>query len=416
MHFMDQIKVEILTVGSEITKGHIIDSNSQWLAELLTLNGFKVCYITTAGDYLEDIGIAVREALARCDSVIITGGLGPTQDDLTREAVSQALGLELKYDEVIEKRLREIFAKSKYKMAESNLKQAYVINGSQIIDQKVGTAPGMILMVGKKPLYLLPGVPAEMKEMTQRAVLPHLLNTFGLKASYLQKTFSLWGITESRLADLLTEFNDKASAYGFDLAFQASFAQGIKIRLNKVATQRQDDEHFSTLVKELETKLKSWIFSDSENTLEEELIKVLTEHKNTISVVESLTGGLVSQRIVSVQGASKVFKGSLVAYSLETKNKMLDLNLKASVSKDAALLLAATSAEKFQTDWALSTTGVAGPDSLEGYQPGKVFIGIYGKIQSVVELDLIGDRNRIRQTAASEAINLARKSILDTIH
>lgn len=412
----EAVKVELITVGSEITRGHIPDTNSQWLARYLTNYGFYVHYITSVSDDINKIGVATRDALARSEAVIITGGLGPTQDDLTREAVSESLGVKLVYDTEIEKWLKSIFQRSKFKIPESNLRQAYVLEGATVISQKIGTAPGMKLMVGKKPLYLLPGVPAEMKEMVNRFVIKDLLEIFQKDVCYLEKTISLWGITESRLADLLSGFIKDITPKGYELAYQASFSQGIKVRLTGLASDKRKETEFENVYKDLHSMLSSWIFSTSDKTLEEELVTTLMERSITIAVVESLTGGLISERIVSVPNASKVFKGSLVAYSLEAKNKLLNLNLSNAVSPHAAIALAEATKALFGSDFAVSTTGVAGPDPLEGYEPGKVFIGIVGQKSFSHEYDFIGDRTRVRHFASSEALNVLRKYVIELIH
>lgn len=415
------MRVEIVAVGTELLLGQIPDTNSQWLGEHLAANGIASHFHQHVGDNHDRIVLAFRTALARSDAVIVCGGLGPTQDDITRAAIAEVMNVPLIRDEAIVEAIRKMFGSRGREMPENNLLQADVPKGASIIPQTRGTAPGLICPVGQKVVFAVPGVPYEMTDMFERAILPELLRRerlAGNESVILSRVLRTWGASESGLAeaigDELSSLDDNSR---LTIAFLASGIEGIKVRI----TARGDSaEHAKELIAEEEVKIRSIInaklgeiiFGVDDETMEHAIATRLLDKGLTLGVAESVTGGLIASRLVNIIGASKWFRGGVVSYASEVKFDVLGVPVGPVVSPEAAEAMAIGAAKLLGSDVGLSVTGVAGPEEQDGHPAGTVFVGIaIGDNVSHVPLRLPGDRPRIRAYSAISALDALRKAL-----
>ncbi len=412
------MRAEVLAVGTELLLGQIVDTNSAWIGEQLALSGIDCHFQTKVGDNLDRIVLALRAALARSEAVIVCGGLGPTQDDITREAIAAVMNVPLNRDESVLGRIRDMFAARGREMAANNGRQADVPRGARVIEQRIGTAPGLVCPVGNKVVYALPGVPYEMQEMMERAVLPDLRERGSEPSVILSRTLRTWGLAESTLAERLEPRIDALAEGGEGvptIAFLASGIEGIKVRLTVKASSR---EAAATALAEEERLVRSVlgdvVFGIDDETMEHAVGRELLARGLTLGVAESLTGGLLASRIVAVPGASEWFAGGIVAYATEVKKGLLGVPEGPVVSLDAARAMAEGALTSLGSDVALSTTGVAGPASQEGHAPGTVFIGLCfrGEEAEAFDARLPGDRERVRQMTVISAVNALRLRLL----
>jgi nicotinamide-nucleotide amidase len=410
------MRVEVLAVGTELLLGQIADTNSAWLGEQLAANGIDSHFHQAVGDNHGRIVLALRTALARSDGVIVCGGLGPTQDDITREAIAEVMNTDLDRDESLVEAIRRAFAARNREMPESNLRQADVPRGAEPIRQVIGTAPGLICPVGHKVVYAVPGVPYEMEEMFERAVLPDLRERTGEKATIRSRVVRVWGMSESGLADLLAPRLVALDEAGGNptIAFLASGIEGIKVRITAKAP---DDETADALLAAEVDKVVAMIgdpvFSTIDAPMEQEVARLLRFTGLTLGLAESLTGGLVASRLVDVEGASDWLKGSVVAYDSEVKFTLLDVPRGPVVSETAAKAMATHCRELLGSDIGLALTGVAGPTEQDGMPPGTVFVGLAlpDRETECVQIHLPGDRQRVRQYATISALDLLRRRL-----
>lgn len=420
------MRAEILAVGTEILLGQIVDTNSAYIAQELSANGINLYGTAVVGDNLNRIVDAMRYSLSKCDALIVTGGLGPTQDDITRNAVAKVMGVELVEDSHLKEIISGFFAQRNRDMPQNNLLQALVPKGALYIEQRRGTAPGLICSVGNKVIYCLPGVPHEMKEMLSRAVIPDMLTRAetGLIVKYTN--VMTWGMSESSIAHKLAEeferleqLQKKEHDFVPSIAFLANLATGIKVRISvsgkagKLLDQVLDEEVF--IVSKL---LGDCVFSTKGETIEEVIQKYFVSSGLTLSFVESITGGLISARLIDIPGASDYLRGSMVAYQSEIKHSVLKVESELVVSDSAVRELSQNGLEMFDSDVCVSVSGVAGPQPQDGRDPGTVFIGIAVKKDKFFDIDLTpkelklyGTRESIRQMAATSAFDFLRKRI-----
>lgn len=405
--------VEIVAVGTELLLGQVVDTNSSWIGEQLALSGLDCCFQTKVGDNMGRIVSALSIALDRSDAVVICGGLGPTQDDITREAIAEVMGVRLVRDpglvEVIEKRFR---ARGRT-MTANNARQADVPEGASVIPQTRGTAPGLVCPVGDKVMYAVPGVPAEMRDMLERAVLPDLVRRSGTKAVILSRMLRTWGLAESAVAEVVSPRLEVLDSVGNPtIAFLASGIEGIKVRLTaKAADTRSATEILDAEEEALRDLLGDAVFGVDDETMEVAVANGLLAKGLTLGLAESVTGGLVSSRLVSVPGASSWYRGSVVCYDPGVKFRLLSVPEGPVVSEGAALQMARGARSVLGADVGLSLTGVAGPTSDEGNPPGTVFCGIVGPQgqERSWRLMVPGDRDGIRSLAAISALDALRR-------
>ena len=316
------MRCEVLAVGTELLLGQVVDTNSAWIGEHLALAGIDCHLQTKVGDNLGRIVECLRSALERSDAVICCGGLGPTQDDITREAIAEVMGVALRRDPALIEVIRSMFSARGREMAESNLRQADVPDGATVIPQTRGTAPGLVCPVGDRVVYAVPGVPYEMEDMLQRAVLPDLQARAGTTATILSRTLRTWGLAESTLAEVVAPRVEALDRAGGNptIAFLASGIEGIKVRVTaKAATAATARDLLDREEAELRALLGPLVFGVDEATMEDAVARLLVQQGLTLGLAESLTGGLVASRLVNVVGSSGWFRGSVVAYSPEVK-------------------------------------------------------------------------------------------------
>jgi nicotinamide-nucleotide amidase len=420
-----------VAVGTELLLGQIADTNSAWLGDRLAAAGVVSHFHQAVGDNHERITLALRTALARSDGVIVCGGLGPTQDDITREAIAEIMGVELVRDQKIVDVIASFFAGRGRTMSANNARQADVPVGATIIAQRAGTAPGLICPLGNKVIYAVPGVPYEMAEMFERGILPDLrarMAEAGEEGVIVSRVLRTWGASESGLAESLQGRIDALDADDADgvpagsvtLAFLASGIEGIKVRITARAatlsegTARLDSEEKAVRAA-IEGQLGDIVFGVDDESMEVAVAAQLIARGVTLGVAESLTGGLIASRLVNVPGASAWFRGGVVAYHEQVKFDILGVPVGPVVSEAAAAAMARGVCRVTGSDVGLGITGVAGPDDQEGVDPGTIFVGLRlpdGAISSR-ELHLPGDRERVRQYGAISALDLLRRALIE---
>jgi nicotinamide-nucleotide amidase len=417
------VRIEIVAVGTELLLGQIADTNSAWLGEHLAANGVDSHFHQAVGDNHDRITLALRTALARSDGVIMCGGLGPTQDDITREAIAEVMGVPLVRDQAIVDVIAGFFEARGRTMSDNNARQADVPQGAAIIPQVAGTAPGLICPVGNKVVYAVPGVPYEMAEMFERGILPDLRVRMaesgeeeGIIASRVLRT---WGASESGLAESLQDRIDVLDAAGdVTLAFLASGIEGIKVRVTARARTSEDvtallDKEEAEVRRAIDERLGDIVFGVDDESMEVAVATLLIARGLTFGVAESLTGGLIASRLVNVAGASTWFRGGVVAYDSQVKFDLLGVPTGPVVTESAAAAMAEGAARVTRADVGLGITGVAGPDDQEGVAPGTVFVGLHlpGELALTRELRVPGDRERVRQYGAISALDLLRRAL-----
>jgi len=424
------MRIEIVAVGTELLLGQIADTNSAWLGEHLAAAGVDSHYHQAVGDNQARIVLALRTALARSDGVIVCGGLGPTQDDITRDAIAEVMNTTIERDDAIVDRIARMFASRSRAMPENNLRQADVPVGARIIEQTRGTAPGLICPLGNKVIYAVPGIPHEMADMFERGILPDLsarLSESGEAAVIKSRVIRTWGTSESALAETLDgrirALNEPLAGERapVTLAFLASGIEGIKVRVTARGATEQAavallDEEEAEVRGVLETTLGDIVFGVDDETMEHAVAQLLLERGLTIGLAESLTGGLIAARMVDVPGASRWFRGCVVAYDSAVKHSVLEVADGPIVTEEAARSMARGARRVLGADIGLGITGVAGPDEQEGRMPGTIFVGIAlpGGREIGRELRLPGDRQRVRQFGAISALDLLRRALLET--
>jgi nicotinamide-nucleotide amidase len=405
------MRCEVLAVGTELLLGQIVDTNSSWIGEQLAVHGIEHLRQTKVGDNHDRIVAALREALDRAEAVIVCGGLGPTQDDITREAIAAVMGVPLVRRDDLGDAIRALFASRGRTMPENNLRQADVPEGATPIEQRTGTAPGLICPVGDKVVYAVPGVPYEMREMLERAVLPDLLARAGVRVAIVSRTLRTWGESESRVAELLAPRIDALDVAGNPtIAFLASGIEGIKVRLTaRAGTTEEANALLDAEEAEVRAVLGALVFSGADESMEAVIGRLLKERGATLAVAESLTGGLVAARLVTIDGASEWFRGGVVAYDPKVKFELLQVPEGPVVTERTAIAMADGVRRVLDADIGLSTTGVAGPASLEGEDPGTVWLGMaVDDDVDAVRLQLPGDRDRVRQLTVISLLDRLR--------
>lgn len=417
------MRVEIVAIGTELLLGQIQDTNSAWLGEQLAAAGIDSHFHQAVGDNPRRMVMALRTALSRSDAVIVCGGLGPTQDDITREAIAEVMNVDLVVDEGIVTVIAEMFSSRGREMSDNNRRQAEVPVGASIIPQTRGTAPGLICPVGNKVVYAVPGVPYEMSDMFERAILPDLRARIGDEdaAVIRSRVLRTWGTSESGLAEVVgPRFDHHASAgAGVTVAFLASGIEGIKVRLTAKARDEQAaiallDAEESEVLALIEERFGDIVFGRDDETMEHAIAALLIDRGLTLGLAESLTGGLIASRLVAVEGASAWFRGGIVSYATEVKQDLLDVPSGPVVSAPAAEAMAAGAVRRLGSDIGLSVTGVAGPATQDGQPAGTVFVGLSlpGRGTESFELRLPGDRPRVRSYAAISALDALRRALL----
>jgi len=409
------VRCDVVAVGTELLLGQIVDTNSSWMGEQLALAGIDSCLQVKVGDNRGRMVKAITGALADADAIIICGGLGPTHDDITREAIAEIMGVELEFDDDVAAKISEMFVMRNRRMPEINMRQAMVPRGARVIEQRRGTAPGLICPVGDKVMYAVPGVPYEMHEMFERAILPDLLSRSGEATVIASRTIRTWGESESGLNERLFEVIERLEVLGNPtLAFLASGWEGIKVRLTAKADSRQAVD---TLLAEWEHIVResvgNIVFGVDSDTMESVVLAMLRERGLTLGLAESVTGGLVAGRLTNVAGASDIVRGSIVSYASDVKFDVLGVPVGPVVTEEAAVAMARGAKRLLGSDVALALTGVAGPDSAEGLKPGHLCIGLVLADDSTqsTTVNLPGARDQMRQLSVITSLDFLRRRL-----
>ncbi|MBR5420291.1 MAG: competence/damage-inducible protein A [Lachnospiraceae bacterium] len=422
--------VETICVGSEILLGNIVNTNAAFLAAQYTALGFNTFYQTVVGDNAERIKDCVRLALSRSELVVLSGGLGPTQDDITKDAVAELLGRSLVRDETAVYRIHEFFEKRGRRMSENNLRQALVIEGGKVLDNDNGLAPGVLVhlsgeerdQVGNRDfadqlILLLPGPPEELERMWKEKAAPYLQKLSGrVIASSMVKAC---GRGESEVAELL---DDLIRGTGDVTVAPYARTGEVHLRVTAAGTDEKDaKQRIRPVVKEIKSRLGDSVYTTHEETsLEQSVVELLKANELTITTAESCTGGMIASRLVNVSGVSDVFKAGYVTYSNKAKRKLLGVKRKTlekfgAVSADVVRQMAEGAAFYAKSDVSVAVSGIAGPGGGTEDKPvGLVYIAvnICGMI-TVEEYHFSGDRMKVRNSTTAYALILLRRCILE---
>jgi nicotinamide-nucleotide amidase len=410
------LRAEILCVGSELLLGQIIDTNAAYIGTQLARAGIDLHRKQTVGDNLDRITDCVRGSLARADVLVITGGLGPTTDDLTREAIAGATGGELEFKEELAQGLRDFFAKRGVEPRESTFRQAYLPTGATAIPNPVGTAPGVRWENDGKMIFAIPGVPREMKAMLDQTIIPSLLEKAeGQRQIIVSRLLRSFAVGESSLADPVEDIlNTATNPTVAPLIFGNT---EVHLRLTAKAP---DETAARKLLDEMEAKLRErvgqHIFGVDDDTVPSVTLRVLESQGATLAVAESLTGGVLSDFLTEVPGASKVFLGGVIAYHADIKRDILGvpsetIDQYTVVSAEVAAAMAEGVRKLTGATYGLATTGEAGPNPATGAKVGKMFIGLAGPNGTQTqEREFFGDRDAVRRRGSLTAIDWLRQT------
>ena len=410
------MRAEIVAVGTELLLGQIADTNARWMSEQLAAAGIDVTNHQAVGDNLERIIEALRLAAARADVVLVSGGLGPTEDDITRDAIAAFAGVPLVFHAELETMLREKFRRWSAigAMPESNLRQAYVPEGATWIVPDRGTAPGLALRLDGTRQYAVPGVPDEMQEMIAGTIVPALRELAGGDV-IASRILRCAGMGESavaeRLADLFTSSTNPTIAY------LASMGE-VKVRITAKAPSTAEAEALAEpVVAEVRARLGDVVFSADDESLEQAVLRLLGSTRRTLACAESLTGGGVGERLTGVPGASASFVGSAVVYTAEAKRRVLgvpdDVLARGTVTEACALAMATGARELYGADLALALTGAAGPEPHDGAAPGTIWVAIADANGFTHARGFLsrGERDRVRRWAQQAGLDLVRRHL-----
>ena len=412
--------VELISVGTEILLGNIVNTNAAYLSEKCAQLGLSLYYQTVVGDNPDRLEETLRTALNRSDVVILGGGLGPTQDDLTKEVTARVLGKNLVEDAHSRELIQRFFdTRGIAEITDNNWKQALVPAGAIVIDNDNGTAPGLILEEGEKIVILLPGPPGEMKPMFEKDIFPYLNKK--QPEVIVSETVKICGMGESKVETMISDLIEKQT--NPTIATYAKIGE-VHLRLTaKAADEAAAKKLMKPVIRELKVRFGGSIYTTNEMmTLEESVVQLLKEQDLTLTTEESCTGGLFTGRLVNVQGASEVLKQGFITYSNKAKRKLIGvkkLTLKefGAVSDKTAKEMAKGAILTTGSDAAVSITGIAGPDGGTREKPvGLVYIAVSVKgAMRVEEYHFTGNRMKIRESAVVAALTLLRTSILETI-
>lgn len=408
---------ELISVGTEILLGNIVNTNAAYLSEQCALLGLSVYYQTVVGDNEQRLSQAIETALERSDVIILSGGLGPTADDLTKETAAKVCGKKLVMDEHSKERIAQFFRNTgAKKITDNNWKQAMVPEGCIVVDNHNGTAPGIIIEVNGKAVILLPGPPGELKPMFEKDIFPYLHSR--QPETICSVMVKICGIGESTVETQIRDLID-----GQTNPTIAPYAKTGEVHL-RVTAKAEDEKEAKKLlkpmVKELKNRFGSNIYTTDENvSLEEAVLSMLRERELTLTTAESVTGGMLAARLTNVPGASDVFKQGFVTYCNRAKRKLLDVKKNTlkdygAVSEKTAKEMAKNGMFATGSDVCVSLTGLAGPGTEEDKPVGLVYIACsYNNKTTVQEFHLNGERAKIRESAVVKALTMLRECILN---
>ncbi|KGX93104.1 damage-inducible protein [Pontibacillus halophilus JSM 076056 = DSM 19796] len=408
---MKQVNAEVIGIGTELLLGQIVNSNAQWLSSQLADLGVNVLYHQVVGDNEQRMTDVFALAESRSDLIIVTGGLGPTEDDATKQVVANLLNKSLYVHEDTMKEIENYYIQNGLSMSPNNKKQAELIEGSTLLPNAAGMAPGVAIHENETTWVLLPGVPSEMKSIMNEGGFQFIKRQVGVDATIHSKMLRFIGIGESQLEhDLQDLISGQTNPTIAPLAGNGE----VSIRLtSKAATLDEAKDMLRETEAEIERRVGQYLYGSDDDTLEAKVMELLKEKGYSISSAESLTGGRFIDQLITIPGASEITKGSVVCYDTEVKSGLLEvpqliLETQGVVSSSCAETLAVNVADKLRSSIGISFTGVAGPSEQEGQPVGKVFIGIYvdGELPYAKEFHFNGDREGIRNRAVKKGFQL----------
>lgn len=410
--------VELVSVGTELLLGNIVNTNARYLSEKCAMLGLNVYYQTTVGDNEERLAEVIKTALNRSDIVILNGGLGPTEDDLTKETCARVMGLSLVKDAHTEERLKEYYRERKKEdLPESNWKQAVIPEGAVVFDNENGTAPGLAVEQDGKTVILVPGPPNELYPMMENQICPYLQKKN--EDVILSQMVKICGFGESKVEEMILDLIDKQTNPTL-----ATYAKQGEVHLRVTARAASEEEArklLKPMVKEIKKRFGEAVYTtDEKETLTDVVVKLLKKHELTVTTAESCTGGLLAGTLVGVPGVSEVFREGFVTYSNKAKRKLLDVSKSTlkkygAVSAQTAKEMAKGGVFATDSDICVAITGLAGPDGATPEKPiGLVYIACYmnDKVH-VEEFRFKGDRQKIRERSVIQALDVLRRSILE---
>lgn len=410
------MRAEIIAVGTELLLGQIANTNAQYLSQKLAEVGIPVYFHTVVGDNFDRLSYVIKEAASRSDLIVFTGGLGPTQDDITKETVADYLKKSLVTDTLAMERITSFFVQRGIPMTENNRKQALVIEGSTVFNNDHGMAPGMGVTENGKTYVLLPGPPSELYPMVESYLMPYLMGLLPEKQVFHSTVLRFFGIGESALEERLLDLIERQSNPTI-----APYAKEFEVTLRITARAKNVDEAQQMILPvedEIRNRVGQYIYGIGETSLHEVLIQELISRGETIACAESCTGGSVSSLLTSVPGSSAALRGSIVCYSNEAKHQLLDvpeqiLATEGAISEATAQLLAENVRQKLGTTHGIAVTGVAGPSTSEEKPVGLAYIGIAseGTPTIVREVRLAGRRQAIIGRSAKFALFYALQRV-----
>ena len=416
----NKISVEILSIGTELLLGNIINTNARWIAEQLSILGLNHYRQSTIGDNAERLSHVIKEVSTRSNLLITTGGLGPTPDDLTTYSIAKAFNEKLFVREPIWEEIKKKVYKKSYIEDLSLKKQCYFPKDAQIINNPRGTAPGMIWQPKENfTILTFPGVPEEMKVMWNESAFNFIKNNFSDGSILFSNIIKLTGIGEAKVSEKIKNLLDLKNP---TIAPYASLEE-VKLRITTKAKNSSEAKLLiEPIKKELYEKFSTYIFGEDNENLPTILIKELIKRNESVVFAESCTGGLLSSKITSISGSSKIFKGSVIAYSNELKNLLLNvpkelLNTYGAVSEEVAEAMAIGAKKKLNSDWAISVSGIAGPNGGSQSKPiGLVYIAITGPNNETVTIkklyNPLRNRNEIQRLSVNDCLNSLRLILL----
>ena len=410
------LSAEIIAIGSELLTPTKTDTNSLWLTEKLNEIGIEVKLKIVVGDDETRLRETIKDALKRSDVVITTGGLGPTEDDITRKISAEAINRKLIFQEDIVHEISKKFQKMNREMPEINKRQAFIIEGADVLPNPNGSAPGMAVEIDNKYLVILPGPPRELKPMFENFVLPKLKQTAG-EIYVKRKVLRVTGMGESAIDELIAPIYTLYKNPQTSTLFNRS---EVEIQLTAQGkTKAEADELLDELADKIIKKLGIAVFATNGELMEEVVGQLLVENEKTLSVAESCTGGLIAQRLTEISGSSKFFIEGVVAYSNAAKIRTLNVDSEliekfGAVSAEVAEAMAKGLLERADTDYAISVTGIAGPTGATEDKPvGLVFIGYADKAEvKSIKLNLPGNRHLIRWRSSQAALEFLRRKLI----
>ena len=412
------MKAEVLTIGDELLRGEIVDSNKSFLSQRLLSLDIETRFHASVLDDRADMADAFRRAAARSDVVLVSGGLGPTRDDLTIEVLAETFGRKLVQDDAALEAIRAFFARFGREMAEINAKQVWFPEGAEVLPNPIGTAPGTMLEIDKALFFCMPGVPRELYKMMDEQVLPRIAARRRVTSFTRAALLRTFGIGESNLDERLRNLD---LPLGVELGFRTNFPDNYVRPVARAASEAEAQEKLERACAAIRAHLGALVYGEGEQeTLEAVVGRLLTERRKTVAAAESCTGGMIAELLTAVPGSSRYFRGGVVAYANDAKRALLGvpadlLEQHGAVSEPVARAMAEGARARFGVDYAVSTTGIAGPDGGTPQRPvGLVYVSLAEATGTETrELLFAFDRERNRRVTAQMALDWVRRRLLD---